>query len=65
MNIIESFEYVKTFIAKIRKDKIPRGLVLQINTKFYTDEELASIIYFEGIIKKMCKLDGIIYNMAL
>lgn len=63
MNILNSFDYVKAFIAKIRKDKIPSDLSLLINTKFYTDEELASIMFFEGTIKKMCKLKEIVYSI--
>lgn len=61
MNIVESFEYIKTFVSKIRKDKAPRGLTLQINIKFYTDKELASIMFFEATIVKLCKLKEIIY----
>ena len=61
MNIIESFEYVKTFVSKIRKDKAPMGLTLQINMKFYTANELASIMFFEATIVKLCKLKEITY----
>lgn len=61
MNIIESFEYVKTFVTKIRKDKMPKNLTLCINIKYFSDDNLSSIIMFEGTIVKMCKLKEIIY----
>lgn len=61
MNIIESFEYVKTFVTKIRKDKMPNNLTICINIKCFSDDNLSSIIMFEDTIKKMCKLKEIIY----
>ena len=61
MTILSGFEYIKTLIGKIRKNKIPTNLVLCINTKFYNEDELSAIMFYEGIIKKFCKLKNVIY----
>jgi len=64
MNTLEAFEYVKTFIARIRKDKAPKNLTLCVNMRCFTDNELAAIMLFEAIIIKLCKLEKIVYNVA-
>ncbi len=65
MKIVNDFEYIKKFIGGIRKDmskqKISFKPSLCINNKFFKDEELKAILYFEGVIKKICKLNEIIY----
>lgn len=66
MTIAQSFELTKNFITKIRKEKtkskIASGATLFINVdKFVDEDELTSIFCFDAIIRKICKLEEIIY----
>lgn len=69
MTITESFELTKKFIAKIRnektRNKIAPGATLFINIdKFIDEDELNSIFCFDAIIRKICKLEEIVYIVS-
>lgn len=66
MTIAQTFELTKNFITKIRKEKtksnIAPGATLFINVdKFINEDELVSIFCFDATIRKICKLEEIIY----
>jgi valyl-tRNA synthetase len=66
MNTLQVFELTKNFIKKIRNEKargkISPGTTLFINAdKFIDKDELNSILHFDSIVKKLCKLETIIY----
>ena len=63
MNIVEGFEKVKKFITKIRRENQElKSTTLVINAnKFIDKDELDAIYHFDATIKKMCKLEKIIY----
>ena len=63
MNIVEGFEKVKKFITKIRREnQALKSTTLVINAnKFIDKDELDAIYHFDATIKKMCKLENIIY----
>ena len=63
MNSLHAFELVKKFITKIRKEKIKKTsstLILNVD-KFINKDEIEAIFYFDSTIKKLCKLEKIIY----
>lgn len=63
MTILEAFEIVKSTVSDIRKKKqvakVKNGGCLMINVDIHPNVDV--IIYYNDVIKKMCKLDEIIY----
>jgi len=66
MNIVEAFEKVKKFITKIRREnQTAKSKTLIINSnKFIDKDELDAIYHFDATIKKLCKLENIIYIVS-
>lgn len=67
MNTLQAFELMKKFITKIRKDKIKNPsstLVLNVD-KFINKDEIEAIFHFDATIKKLCKLEAIIYICSI
>jgi hypothetical protein len=62
MELLNAFEYVKTFISLIRKERPPIGSKLLIECNKYSDNELLAIIAYNDIIKKICKFNEIVFQ---